>query len=102
MISDQSRSRKQEDRAAKRLGGTRNSGSGNGPYRKNDVRTETESLEYKTTLKNSFRLTNAELLKAEQYALLDGREMAFGIDMDGQRWIVISENYYETLRPVEW
>lgn len=98
MDTDQKRSQRQEKRGADLLGGTRNSGSGNGPYRKNDVRSADLSVEYKTTKAKSYRLTNEELIKAEQYALLDGREMLFGLEIAGRHWLVISEDYFETLR----
>jgi hypothetical protein len=55
-------------------------------------------VEYKTTKAKSYRLTNEELIKAEQYALLDGREMLFGLEIAGRHWLVISEDYFETLR----
>lgn len=42
-------SRRQERRGAARYDGSVNSGSGNGWLRKNDVRTDTLSIEYKHT-----------------------------------------------------
>lgn len=91
-------SQRQEARVAKRFGGTVNSGSGNGPYRKNDVRTPDLSIELKTTAKASYPLKLSELLKAEQHALLDGRDVLFGIELGGRNWYVISEEDYLSLR----
>jgi hypothetical protein len=88
----------QERRAAKLYGGSVNSGSGNGPWRKNDVRTEDESWELKTTSKKQYPLKHDELVQAEKYAMLDGREMRFGIEMCGRNWIVLSEDDYLALK----
>ncbi|MDP9870425.1 MULTISPECIES: hypothetical protein [Streptosporangium] len=91
-------SRQQERRGAALHGGTVNSGSGNGPWRKNDVRTPTTSIEYKVTSAKQYPLKLAELLAAERQALLDnGRSMLFGIQMGGRNWLVMSEEDYLTL-----
>lgn len=71
------RSRLQEKRAAARLGGSVNSGSGNQWRRKNDVRTETESVELKTTTHDSYRVTAAEIDTMVKNALLDGARMGW-------------------------
>jgi hypothetical protein len=73
------RSRKQEKRGAKLLGGSVNSGSGNGP-RKNDVRSDEWSVEYKTTTAKSYSLKLADLEVAERQAILEHRSALFGID----------------------
>lgn len=92
MSDDLKRSQRQERRGARILGGTVNSGSGNGPWRKNDVRTPLFSIEYKTTTKKQFPLKSSDLAKAEENALLDGnRTMLFGIEMAGRTWMVIDE-----------
>ena len=74
------RSRKQEKDGARRFGGTRNAGSGNQPLWKNDVRTGTESIEFKNTDQAGYRLTRVELENAWRYALMDGRRVLFGIE----------------------
>lgn len=71
------RSRLQEKSAAARLGGSVNSGSGNQWRRKNDVRTEKESVELKTTTKDSFTLKAADIDKMVKNALLDGARMGW-------------------------
>lgn len=91
------KSQRQEKRGAALLGGSRNAGSGN-KERKNDVRAEDISVEYKYTDKKSYSLKLDELLQAEKHALLDGREMLFGIEMGGRHFVVLSEDYYVQLR----
>jgi hypothetical protein len=91
-------SQRQERTTAKRYHGVTNSGSGNGWVRKNDVRTDTESFECKTTTKGSFTLKLSDLTKAEQHALLDGRRMVFEIEFSSndRRYVILSEeDYYE-------
>jgi hypothetical protein len=78
-------------RAAKDYGGTRNSGSGNGPWRKNDVRTPCYSIECKVTDKRSFTLKLPELRLAEKYALLDMRIMLWEIRMAGREYVVMTK-----------
>jgi len=94
-------SQKQERRGAKVYGGTTNSGSGNGG-RKNDVRTPSLSIEFKTTSKRSFRLTILQLLLAQRNALIEGRDALFGIDFrDGvkiHRFVVQTEDQYLEMR----
>lgn len=91
------RSQQQEKRVANRLGGTVNSGSGNGWLRKNDVRTPELSVELKYTAKRQYTLKLDDLLKAEEYALLDGREMLFGLEMGDREWAIGPlEDYYDT------
>lgn len=91
-------SRNQEERVADRFGGRRTPGSGNG-IRKNDVRSEDWSFEMKYTGKKQYILKSAELKQGEKYALLDGREFAFGIEMDNTNWVVVAEDTF--LRLVE-
>ncbi|WP_188187584.1 hypothetical protein [Nonomuraea sp. SYSU D8015] len=84
-------SQNQEKRTAKQWEGTRNSGSGNGWVRKNDVRSARFSIECKTTSAASYRLTDKELREAEKIALMDGRTMVFQIEMCGRKWDVIAD-----------
>lgn len=92
------KSQKQEKRKAEILGGTVNAGSGNGWVRKNDVRSPEYSAELKVTSKKQYPLKDSELITAEKYALLDGREMLFGIQMaSGRNWVTMSEETFLTL-----
>lgn len=88
-------SRKQEERYAKDYGGRRAPGSGNGVWVKNDVRTETESWELKTTSKRQYILKHDELIKAEKHALVDGRAMRFGLEMCERDWVLMSKEDYD-------
>lgn len=90
-------SRRQEARVANRFGGTPTPGSGNQWDRKNDVRTPRFSFELKTTGKKQYTLKASELEEGEKQALIDGREFAFGIEMNGRNWITISEDDFATL-----
>lgn len=71
------RSRLQERRVAANLGGSVNAGSGNQWRRKNDVRTEHESIELKTTTKDSYRLTALDIHKMTLNALMDGQRLGW-------------------------
>ena len=88
------RSKKQEKRGAKLLGGSVNAGSGN-KSRKNDVRTDDWSIEYKTTTAASYSLKLADLKLASRHAVLEHRSALFGIDFSGsggtERYVVIAE-----------
>jgi hypothetical protein len=103
------RSRKQERDGAKRYGGTVNAQSGAGDIRKNDVRTGTESIEFKGTTRQGYRLTVADLIKAWSHATLDDRTMIFGIEFfpsalntfspgSPTRYVVMTENDYLAMR----
>lgn len=103
------RSRKQERDGAKRYGGTVNSQSGAGDIRKNDVRTETESIEFKGTTNESYRLSVGDLIKAWAHATLDDRMMIFGIEFyipanysisrgSPARYVVMTEDDYLSMR----
>lgn len=89
----QRRSRRQERDTAAEFGGRRNPGSGNTPLHGNDVRTDLLSIECKTTTAKGYRLTLDELQAAERHALLDGREMAFIIDIKGHEYAVVTKDF---------
>ena len=88
------RSKKQEKRGAKLYGGSVNAGSGN-KSRKNDVRTDDWSIEFKTTNAASYSLRRADLELAERHAILEHRNALFGIDFAGRagtsRYVVLTE-----------
>jgi hypothetical protein len=103
------RSRKQEKDGAKRYGGKVNSRSGAGDIRKNDMRTETESVEFKYTQGLGYRLTAAELVLAWEHATIDSRSVIFGIEFQcplpritppgaPRRWVVMPEDDYLGMR----
>lgn len=91
-------SRRQEKNLARKIGGTTIAGSGAGWAVKNDVRNTTWSIECKTTASSRFTITHAALTLAEKNAVLDMREMAFVVEMQGRSWAVISvENFLRFL-----
>lgn len=92
------RSQRQERDWADDLDGRTTPGSGNTWSRKNDVRSERWSIELKTTASQRYILKAAELRDAERYAILDGREFAFGIEMAGRTWVVMNKNDWDRMR----
>ena len=107
MPSRRTRSQKQETRLADTLGGRVTPGSGAGWSTKNDVKTESISVEVKYTDKKSYAIKKDDLLKAERQALLDGgREFAFIVgfgEKSGTRmlinreFVLISREFFEDL-----
>lgn len=93
-------SQRQERRQATRLGGSVNSGSGNGWIRKGDVRTDNELWELKITDAKSYGLKDEELQKNINHALIDGRIPIFLIEFKktSNRYVVMDENDYLELR----
>ena len=89
-------SQRQERRIADKVGGRTTPGSGNG-FRKNDVRTDLVSYEMKYTGAKQYTLKSADLETGARHALLDGREFAFGIEMQGENWIVLEEDFFLAL-----
>jgi len=92
------RSRRQEARGATEFGGVRNTGSGNLYTHGNDVRTEKLSIEYKTTLADHYRLTLDELRTAERHAVMDGREMAFIVELRSFEYAVLTKDFFIELK----
>jgi hypothetical protein len=93
-------SQRQERRLANQLGGSVNSGSGNGWVRKGDVRTEDELFELKITSAKSYSLKDSELDKNAEQALIDGRIPVFMVEFKttGNTWVILSKDDYLTLR----
>lgn len=96
----QKRSKLQERKGARDYSGTQNSGSGNGWIRKADIRTEFETVEFKTTTKSTFTVRSAELRKLWDYALVDGRRPVFEVEFanDGVTCVILDKNDYMTIR----
>lgn len=93
------RSRTQEKKAAKRLGGRVQAGSGNQPGTKGDVRRQGEvRLECKLTTAKSYRLNLADLMKIEQ-AAYSGEKPALEIEFQGihptRRYVVLPGWVYD-------
>lgn len=98
MITGLKQSQKQEKRLAKAYGGGVTPGSGNGWVHKNDVKTDTLSIEAKYTDAKSFSLKLADLIKAEKYALIDGRDVIFTVSFSGEEFVIVREADYRDLR----
>jgi hypothetical protein len=99
----QKRSRVQELKAAQTYNGLRTPGSGNGWVKKGDVRTTSELIELKTTLKHQFPLKVADLKKINNEALIDGRIPLFIIEFasDDFTCVVMDEADYQSMRGIK-
>src|SRR6267142_34725 len=99
-MADLKDSQKQERAFSHMVGGSLNSGSGNGWLRKADVRTEKELFELKITDKKSYALKDTELEKLSDQALIDGRIPVFMVEFKstGNSWVILSKEDYLTLR----
>ena len=73
-------------------------GSGATPFRKGDVRTSRELVEYKRTGKTQITLKAKDLQKIQTEALVEGRQALLGFEVGGKNYVVLSENDYEELR----
>ena len=93
------RSRAQEARGAALHGGRRNAGSGNTPWRKNDVRVDRDYLiEYKRTDNKSISIKLEDLETLRTNALLEGREPLLGIEIGGRDWTLVESTEFERIR----
>lgn len=93
-------SRAQEERTAKRHGGRRQSGSGNQPLRRGDVRTDTELIECKIRVKSgakSITIQRDTLDKVFVEAWSTGVEPAVLFDL-GRPYVIITEAYLLDLK----
>lgn len=99
-MATQKDSQRQERALSRKIGGTVNSGSGNGWVRKGDVRSDNELWELKITSAKSYALKDAELEKNSTQALIDGRIPIFLIEFktSGNAWAILSKEDYEDLR----
>lgn len=96
------RSRAQERRGAALHGGRQNAGSGNTPWRKNDVRVDRDYLiEYKRTDKKSITIKLEDLETLRTNALLEGRQPLLGIEIGGRDWGMVEADELQRLRDVE-
>jgi hypothetical protein len=84
------RSREQERRIARKVGGTQNAGSGNG-RRKNDVRQKKVLWEMKRTDAKSITIKYTDLRDLRKNAMLEGRLPVMHIELGNRRYVVIEE-----------
>jgi hypothetical protein len=94
----QKESRKHEDRLAKKIGGKRNAGSGAFWSRKGDVRSDDLLVEHKWTGKASVSVKAAVLEKIVTEAILDGRTPVLGLYLNGENYVVLTEDDFLELR----
>ena len=95
-------SRKQEVRLAKAVGGKRVIASGAFWSQKGDVRSKELLIEAKWTGKSSVSIKAAVLEKIVTEAILDGRKPALAISLNGENYILETEDdYLETLHKLQ-
>jgi hypothetical protein len=94
-------SRAQEKGVARDLAGRVTPGSGNKWFAKNDVLAPGWSIECKTTQAKSFSLRLDVLRTAQKNALLDNREMAVIVEIQGHSWVVLPYASFLSLLPQE-
>lgn len=88
----QKQSQKHEKRIAKAIGGQTTAASGAFWSRKGDVRNDTLLIEHKWTGKKSKTIQSAELEKITTEAIMDGRMPVFGIHLNGEDYVILSEH----------
>lgn len=82
---------KQEKDLAQRSGGQMQSGSGNGHWRKGDVRTDEFLIDAKRTDAASWTLHAETWETIRQQALLDGRSPMIALELGGRSFIIVEE-----------
>lgn len=88
------KSQNQEKRVAKKTGGSRNAGSGNGWQRKNDVRSgghEGMLWEMKRTDKKQITIKAEDLESLRKEAWKEGRTPLFHIELNGRSYVMMEE-----------
>jgi len=94
----QKNSQKHEKRLEKALGGKRTAASGAFWSRKGDVRTQDLLVEHKWTGKKSFTINSGVLKKIVTEAILDGRTPVLGFHLDGENYVILSEEDFFEIR----
>lgn len=89
------KSRRQEKRLAKKLGGRVQPGSGSGSVNKADVISKSYLCECKTTSKRQYIITLDMLEKLELEAARIGKEPLFEIEISGKRFYVVRESDFD-------
>ena len=91
-------SRKQENHSANIYRGSRNSGSGNGWMRKNDVRAEEFLIENKfTTGTKSITLKEVDLRELREHAILEDRTPVLQFNLNNRNYVVLVEDDFLAL-----
>lgn len=87
-------SRRQEDRVAKRVNGTRNAGSGSFWSRRSDVRSSDLLIECKWTAAKQITIKAHVLEKNFVEAVADGREPVLSLELNGRNYVIVLEDDY--------
>ena len=92
------RSKKQENKAADRYNGSRNSGSGSGWVRKNDVRTHELLIENKfTDNKKQYSVKVIDLVELRQRAILEDRVPVLQFEILGKGYVILNEDDFMSM-----
>lgn len=83
--------KRQEKNLARRTNGSQQSGSGNGPWRKGDVRLEDYLIEAKRTDRASWTFKASEWETIRHHALMEGRTPAIHLELGGRSFYIIEE-----------
>ena len=83
---------RQEKRVAKRIGGRRQPGSGNGWRHKNDVAHVDCLLEMKHTDKKQITIKQADLDALRYHAVLIGKVPVLHIEIGDRRYVMVEED----------
>lgn len=89
---------KHEKRLAKKIGGKRNAASGAFWSRKGDVRSDDLLIEHKWTGKKQTTIKSEVLKKIVREAILDGRMPVLGIHLDGENYVILTEDDFLEMR----
>ena len=89
---------KHEKRIAKRVGGKTNAASGAFWSRKGDVRSDDLLIEHKWTGKQQTTIKSEVLKKIIREAILDGRMPVLGIHLDGENYVILTEDDFIEMR----
>ena len=87
------KSRAQEKRIARKVGGTLNAGSGN-KDRKNDVREQGTLWEMKRTDAKSITIKATDLRDLRKHASLEDRLPIMHIELGGRKYVIMEEDDY--------
>lgn len=91
------RPRKQEERLAEQVGGTRHSGSGNGDWRKNDVRSDDYYIEAKCRAKSDAKQITIRLKDLQDVALnaaVKSRTPILAFELGGVDYFIVESGEF--------
>lgn len=83
--------KRREQNVAKDMGGTRVSGSGNTPWAKEDIKTDTYLVQHKWTEGKSISVTKKSLFELRDNAIDAEKEPLYILDYNGVRYYILQE-----------